>query len=79
MCPNSRKWMQLAGAKKLPNLFFGGWAIKLLLRSESVRTAEEEFCFLDREPQEQHGQAVNAKTKATVRGTPVAEELEIEL
>ena len=46
---------------------------------QSVRTAEEEHCFLDRNTEEEHGESVNTDSKTTVGRTAVAEELGVEL
>ena len=41
------------------------------LRRQAVRTAEDEHRVLDRQAEQQHGQAVDAQTKAAVRQAAV--------
>ena len=41
------------------------------LRRQAVRTAEDEHRVLDRQAEQQHGQAVDAQTEAAVRGAAI--------
>ena len=41
------------------------------LRHQAVRTAEDEYRVLDRQTDQQHGQTVDAQTKAAVRRAAV--------
>ena len=46
---------------------------------QSIGSAEEEHCFLDRDAEEEHGQTVDTDSESAVGRTAVTEELGVEL
>ena len=73
--------IQILGFQIAGLIMFGGVHHKTPppLRSQTVGAAEQELGLLDGQTAEQHGQAVDAKAEAAVRGAAVLEELQIEL